>query len=700
MKNMSALLLIFVFAFSLTVQVAAEEPVFGPNLVVNGDFEIDTDENEKPDSWGLLEGPNWQTKVSTIILDESTCYTGEKSVRIECSSVTLAQNQTYGRIWQAFDVKAGEKYRIGAALKQNCTLGQAANIAILGLLYTDEDLNFDYMGDYDPYLVITIGTTAFDNYFGDITIPEPSEEYGTVVKMLVGIFAFSKSNEPYSGTVWIDSVSLRRMYTEPLVPPIVQTKRLANGQVELTWQVQKNTEGVGPTRFEVYRTADPEAEGTKVGDNIVGTTWIDTSLSNLDRGRYYYQVKAFDVANRFTISEKAIALGLASLSGTVTTSDAEGSPASTQLTLSLQGGETIAELTLGENGTFSFPNLIEGIYQLSLLKPNYQLLSPDNITLAAGDDESLSLELIYSVEPPNPPTGVTASTPDPGLVMLSWVAPSEGEAIGFYKVYRQEGVEPDFNAAELIQTNVMTTSYKDIEVRGGKRYIYFVVSVSLAGMPAQQPASSNSIVVVSPPTVQLAQPIEGEVIIDQKPTFEWEQLTGAASYTLEISKDENFGQGKVTRYANISSNSYPLSKSLDEGTWYWRVQPTFTTGVIGDFCDAGTFVMVISNPGLGGAGMIKLDQQHFAPRKGESVLGRFVLDKDSEVSLKLYSSNGKCVRTLLNFEQKESGNHSFEWNGKNQQGEYIPNGLYFIELFIKGADTKPIRAVGRVLVLN
>jgi hypothetical protein len=58
---------------------------------------------------------------------------------------------------------------------------------------------------------------------------------------------------------------------------------------------------------------------------------------------------------------------------------------------------------------------------------------------------------------------------------------------------------------------------------------------------------------------------------------------------------------------------------------------------------------------------------------------RLGLPKRSEVSLKIYSSAGGLVKTLVSG-LKTPGYHNAVWNGCDEQGKKVPNGVYFYRL--------------------
>jgi len=62
---------------------------------------------------------------------------------------------------------------------------------------------------------------------------------------------------------------------------------------------------------------------------------------------------------------------------------------------------------------------------------------------------------------------------------------------------------------------------------------------------------------------------------------------------------------------------------------------------------------------------------------------QYQLPENSFVSLTIYNILGEQIRTLVN-EEKSAGNYTVSWNGKNEQSEMVPSGVYYYQ--IKTAD--------------
>jgi len=64
----------------------------------------------------------------------------------------------------------------------------------------------------------------------------------------------------------------------------------------------------------------------------------------------------------------------------------------------------------------------------------------------------------------------------------------------------------------------------------------------------------------------------------------------------------------------------------------------------------------------------------------------YELPKKVRISLKIYDGVGRLVKILIS-ETHEPGYYTITWNGKNNLGKEVPNGIYFCRLEIGGGRT-------------
>ena len=74
------------------------------------------------------------------------------------------------------------------------------------------------------------------------------------------------------------------------------------------------------------------------------------------------------------------------------------------------------------------------------------------------------------------------------------------------------------------------------------------------------------------------------------------------------------------------------------------------------------------------------------PLDGNSVLISVMVEFDSEFSVSIEDENGKLIKKLREMGQGSSGQYSFSWDGKSDQGDYVPDGGYEVAVFYKSSN--------------
>lgn len=77
-------------------------------------------------------------------------------------------------------------------------------------------------------------------------------------------------------------------------------------------------------------------------------------------------------------------------------------------------------------------------------------------------------------------------------------------------------------------------------------------------------------------------------------------------------------------------------------------------------------------------GKFELSQNYPNPFNPSTTIA-YLVETDGRVNLSIYNLLGQKVRELVN-EKKEKGNYSVQWDGKNDKGERLANGVYFYVL--------------------
>jgi len=77
---------------------------------------------------------------------------------------------------------------------------------------------------------------------------------------------------------------------------------------------------------------------------------------------------------------------------------------------------------------------------------------------------------------------------------------------------------------------------------------------------------------------------------------------------------------------------------------------------------------------------VSLDKKTFSPEKDGSVKITYKLSKDAAVTVNIYDESDRRVRTLGSHVKTAAGFCSAEWDGKDDEGKFLPSGAYIYTL--------------------
>jgi len=171
----------------------------------------------------------------------------------------------------------------------------------------------------------------------------------------------------------------------------------------------------------------------------------------------------------------------------------------------------------------------------------------------------------------------------------------------------------------------------------------------------------------------LISPPDSSVNVSTNPTFEWTSVSGAVSYTLQVSTFGSF-INFVVNQSGITSNSYSVNGLEENKKLFWRVRAAtanyeglfsqvfrFTTGVTSSVNEENNLFTY------------KLEQNYPNPFNPNTII-KYHLEKPGFVTIKIYDVLGNEVGNLLNNE-KPAGSYEITWNA-----EYLTSGIYFYRL--------------------
>ncbi len=160
-----------------------------------------------------------------------------------------------------------------------------------------------------------------------------------------------------------------------------------------------------------------------------------------------------------------------------------------------------------------------------------------------------------------------AAQPGDGILDVSWPASASADVVRYEIGLEGPGVSTD------VQVGADTLSYRLSGLTNAVTYTVTVYAISGNSMSRGQAiqATPQSLVTLAEP--QLSSPVAEAQGVALRSAFAWQAVSGAASYTLEVSKSASFAS-TAFRAENLTATSLTLDAAaeLDATTrYYWRV---------------------------------------------------------------------------------------------------------------------------------
>jgi len=146
-----------------------------------------------------------------------------------------------------------------------------------------------------------------------------------------------------------------------------------------------------------------------------------------------------------------------------------------------------------------------------------------------------------------------------------------------------------------------------------------------------------------------------------------------------------------------SSNHRGIIRSLNNGSdWQWIVQPADMpdqSGQVYGICYWGEYLYIAHNlhiyrtwvgpPVINDDPTIPVPNTDITcypnPFRGSTNITIKQID-NSLTTIAVYNLRGQLVQTVVNNQKLSPGEHSFTWDGKNDDGQPVATGIYFFKI--------------------
>ena len=190
-----------------------------------------------------------------------------------------------------------------------------------------------------------------------------------------------------------------------------------------------------------------------------------------------------------------------------------------------------------------------------------------------------------NMNPANSATGVAVNP------TLTWSAVTGAVT---YRV--QVSTASDFSTGIVVDDSTLTTASKALNSLANSTVYYWHVNAKNAGGTSVWSTASSFTTIVAPPGAPvLSAPANNATGITVSPTLQWNAVTGATSYRVQVSTAFSFAS-TVFDQSGITATSQAVTPALSNNTqYYWRVNAT-NAGGTSVWATANTFTTIVAAP--------------------------------------------------------------------------------------------------------
>ncbi len=348
------------------------------------------------------------------------------------------------------------------------------------------------------------------------------------------------------------------------------------------------------TQLDHYEYEVSQDQGfSTLEDSGTTTNTQETVGTNLVRSRtYYWRVRACDIASSctawatatFRVSVEAPTLSVPGDGSTLFTNRDTfqwgGVLNATGYTLQISGNSTFTSIILQADVPATQVEYTPST-DLPVNRILFWRVRAKNPNYGPGPWST-----VWSFNTANPPSipelikpgnGKVTTDTSPRLVWKSITVPS-GTTFDYYHV--QVDNNSDFSSPEIDDNTTLTTptpTYFDVDesspLADATKYYWRVRACNTDGTNNFCSAWSNVFQLLTSvgPIPNLNTPANGDLLTDNRPTFDWDDSVGASRYTIQIARDPRFQNLVLT--ASPYNSQFTPGRNLPPGvTLYWRVR--------------------------------------------------------------------------------------------------------------------------------
>jgi hypothetical protein len=408
-----------------------------------------------------------------------------------------------------------------------------------------------------------------------------------------------------SNTVGASSYSSSRSFTTATLPPsaptLVSPGDGATG-ISLTPSLSWNA-SLGATSYTVQVSTASDFSSFVINQSgITQTTYSASGLSN--NTQYFWRISASNAGgtSAFSTSRNFTTVVSAPAAPTLVSPADAATGVSVSPALSWNSVSGALSYRVQISTASNFSNLL--VNQTGITETSYNASGLSNSTQyfwrvsafnASGEgpfSTSRSFTTIVVVPPvptlASPADGATGVSVTPAL---SWNA-SSGAAS--YTV--QVSTVSDFTSTVINQSGITQTTYNASGLSNNTQYFWRVNASNTGGTSAFSSSRSFTTIVSVPTAPALVSPADAATGVSVTPTLSWNSVSGALSYSVQVSTAANFST-LVVDQTDLPDTNFVASGLQTNTQYYWRVNAA-NNGGDGAYSTVRSFTTVITPPAV------------------------------------------------------------------------------------------------------
>ncbi|MFX0057137.1 MAG: LVIVD repeat-containing protein, partial [Candidatus Heimdallarchaeota archaeon] len=184
-------------------------------------------------------------------------------------------------------------------------------------------------------------------------------------------------------------------------------------------------------------------------------------------------------------------------------------------------------------------------------------------------------------------------SPEDGYITNNTTPIFEWENVSGATSYQfQLDTSTSFNSPDLINLNLFSTTYTPPAPLTEGTWYWRVASIDSEGYSSPFSNYRTIVIDITPPNPPiLLLPYHQSYVFDNTPYFEWNVVSDANRYNLQIDNDLTFTSSFLYMVTNIYSVNFTVNTSFPDGIWYWRVCSIDNANNQGPYSAANSFLI-------------------------------------------------------------------------------------------------------------